>query len=178
MRTKLLTIFAALLFVAGCETAPDQAADAGGTGGATDSGAQTAPAGEVSGSELAAREEGPQAGTWEYVVANVGDRVFFGFDKSSLTSDAREVLAAQADFLKANPGVTVTIEGHADERGTREYNLALGERRANSAKNYLVALGVAEGRIRTTSYGKERPAVLGHNEFAWSQNRRAVTAPN
>lgn len=178
MRTKLLTIFAALMFVAACETAPDETAGAGGTGGVTDSSTKAAGTGDVSGAELGAREEGPQPGSWEYVVSNVGDRVFFGFDKSSLTPEARKVLAEQADFLKANPNVTVTIEGHADERGTREYNLALGERRANSVKNYLVALGVDESRIRTISYGKERPAVLGHNEFAWSQNRRAVTVPN
>jgi len=110
----------------------------------------------------------------EDLVINVGDRVFFDFDKSDLRPDAIDTLNRQSDWLSANGAITVAIEGHCDERGTREYNLALGERRAAAAKQYLESMGVSGGRIDTVSYGKERPAVLGSNEAAWAQNRRAV----
>ncbi len=106
---------------------------------------------------------------------SVGDRVFFALDSSVLTGDAQATLDRQAAWLQANTSVNVVVEGHADERGTREYNLALGERRATAAKNYLVSAGISAGRISTVSYGKERPAVVGSDESAWSQNRRAVT---
>ncbi len=108
-------------------------------------------------------------------VNNVGDRVFFAYDSSALTSEGQATLERQAAWLTQNSGVNVTLEGHCDERGTREYNLALGERRANSAKNFLVSLGIPEMRITTVSYGKERPAVVGSNEASWAQNSRAVT---
>jgi peptidoglycan-associated lipoprotein len=107
--------------------------------------------------------------------AKAKDRVFFAFDQSTLSRNAIATLNAQVALLKANPRVRVVIEGHADERGTREYNLALGERRANSVKNFLVSKGVSSSRIKIVSYGKERPHVLGNDEAAWSQNRRAVT---
>ena len=103
------------------------------------------------------------------------DRVFFDTDSYSLDAQSRATLDAQAAWLGRNAGVRVTIEGHADERGTREYNLALGDRRANSARDYLQSRGVAAARMQTISWGKERPAVDGHDESAWSQNRRAVT---
>ncbi len=106
---------------------------------------------------------------------NVSDRVFFAFDSSVLTSESQATLDRQSQWLKQYPSVNVVIEGHADERGTREYNLALGERRADAARSYLVSTGVAASRVSTISYGKERPAVMGHDESAWSQNRRAVT---
>ena len=105
----------------------------------------------------------------------VGDRVFFDYDKSTLRTDGRATLEKQAAWLKQYPTVSVTVEGHCDERGTREYNLALGERRANAAKDYLVALGIPANRIRTISYGKERPVAMGSNEQAYGQNRRGVT---
>ena len=111
----------------------------------------------------------------EAFVQNAKDRVFFGFDKSNLSAEAVRVLKVQAEYLKANPEKQIVIEGHADDRGTREYNLALGERRAVAVKNYLISRGVDADRIRVISYGKERPAVVGANEAAWSQNRRAVT---
>ncbi|MBO4519957.1 MAG: peptidoglycan-associated lipoprotein Pal [Alphaproteobacteria bacterium] len=111
----------------------------------------------------------------EAFVQNAKDRVFFGFDKSNLSAEAVKVLKVQAEYLKANPEKQIVVEGHADDRGTREYNLALGERRAVAVKNYLISRGVAADRIRVISYGKERPAVVGANEAAWSQNRRAVT---
>ncbi|MGD8326033.1 MAG: peptidoglycan-associated lipoprotein Pal [Sphingomonadales bacterium] len=117
----------------------------------------------------------PAAGSIESLIAEVGtDRVFFAFDSSELTAESRETLRKGADWLRANDAVSLTIEGHCDERGTREYNLALGERRANAVRNYLIALGVSGSRLNTISYGKERPAVLGSTESAWAKNRRAV----
>ncbi len=107
-------------------------------------------------------------------VKNTGDRVFFDFDKYNLKPEARDQLAKWVAFLKKYPNDQLVVEGHCDERGTREYNLALGERRANSVKDFLVAQGIPAARLKTISYGKERPAVLGSNEAAWAQNRRAV----
>ena len=103
------------------------------------------------------------------------DRVLFDFDSYSLDAEARAILDAQAEWLGRNSSVNVTIEGHADERGTREYNLALGDRRANAARDYLQSRGVDASRMQTISWGKERPAAEGSNEAAWAQNRRAVT---
>jgi peptidoglycan-associated lipoprotein len=168
MRTKLLSLFAASLLLAACETAPQTTAAAGG-GGAASAPAATAPA---------QTRTGPIPGSQQDLVVNVGDRVFFDLDKSDLKPEARRTLERQAAWLKQYGNVAVTLEGHADERGTREYNLALGERRANSARDYLVSLGIASSRVRTVSYGKERPAVLGSNEAAYSQNRRAVAVVN
>ncbi|MEE8547110.1 MAG: peptidoglycan-associated lipoprotein Pal, partial [bacterium] len=108
----------------------------------------------------------------QMAVVELGD-VYFAFDMYSLSAEARATLADNADILLANPGTMITIEGHCDERGTEEYNLGLGERRAASAKNYLVSLGVSASRIKTISYGEERPFQWGHNEDAWSQNRLA-----
>jgi peptidoglycan-associated lipoprotein len=117
-------------------------------------------------------------GTQEDFEINVGDRVFFAFDSSTLDDDARLTLDRQAAWLQQFPNITVTIEGHTDERGTREYNLALGERRATAARNYLVALGVDPSRMLTISYGEERPVDPGTDETAYRQNRRAVTVIN
>ncbi|QDL92071.1 peptidoglycan-associated lipoprotein Pal [Paroceanicella profunda] len=111
----------------------------------------------------------------QYFNTVVGDRVLFATDSSSVDSYAQETLTRQAEWLNQNPSVTATIEGHADERGTREYNLALGARRANAAYNFLVSRGVSASRLRTVSYGKERPEATCSNESCWSQNRRAVT---
>jgi len=119
-----------------------------------------------------------RAGSQQDFINSVGlgnDRVFFDTDRFNIDSADQVTLQTQARWLARNPNSQITIEGHADERGTRDYNLALGERRANSAKNYLVSVGVSPQRIRTVSYGKERPAALGSNEQAWAQNRRAVT---
>ena len=113
--------------------------------------------------------------TVEYLASGVKDRVFFATNKSSLTSASRETLRKQATFLRKNKKLNVTIEGHADERGTREYNLALGERRANAAKDYLMTYGISSDRISVLSYGKERPVDSGSNPLAWSKNRRSVT---
>jgi len=107
---------------------------------------------------------------------NVGDRVYFDTDMSSIREDGRNTLAKQAEWLKRYTNYPITIEGKCDERGTREYNLALGERRANAARQYLVAQGVPASRIKTISYGKERPEVVGSDEGAWARNRVAITA--
>ena len=113
--------------------------------------------------------------TVEYLASGVPDRVFFATNKSSLTTASRATLRKQATYLRKNKNLNVTIEGHADERGTREYNLALGERRANAAKDYLMTYGISSDRISVLSYGKERPVDSGSNPLAWSKNRRSVT---
>ncbi len=119
---------------------------------------------------------GPAAGSQADFIANISsDRIFFDTDKSDVDSEDQATLASQAEWLKRYPDVRITIEGHADERGTRDYNIALGARRANSAKNALAALGVDAARISTVSYGKERPEALGSTEADWARNRRAVT---
>ena len=113
--------------------------------------------------------------TVEYLADGVPDRVFFATNESVLTTASRETLRKQASWLRKNPDVTIVLEGHADERGTREYNLALGERRANSAKDYLMTYGISSSRISVISYGKERAVDSGSNPLSWSKNRRAVT---
>ena len=113
--------------------------------------------------------------TVEYLASGVADRVFFATNESVLTTASRETLRKQAAWLRKNPDVTVVLEGHADERGTREYNLALGERRANAAKDYLMTYGISSSRISVISYGKERPVDSGSNPLSWSKNRRSVT---
>ena len=126
-------------------------------------------AGDLSGDVYTGKE------TIEYLASGVPDRVFFATNKSSLTTAARDTLRKQATWLRKNKDITVTVEGHADERGTREYNLALGERRANAAKDYLMTYGISGKRISVISYGKEKPVNPASNPLAWSQNRRSVT---
>ena len=113
--------------------------------------------------------------TVEYLASGVPDRVFFATNESVLTTASRETLRKQAAWLRKNSNINVVLEGHADERGTREYNLALGERRANAAKDYLMTYGISSNRISVLSYGKERPVDSGSNPLAWSKNRRSVT---
>ena len=113
--------------------------------------------------------------TVEYLASGVPDRVFFATNETVLTTASRETLRKQAAWLRKNSKVTIVLEGHADERGTREYNLALGERRANSAKDYLMTYGISSDRISVLSYGKERPVDSGSNPLAWSKNRRSVS---
>jgi len=113
--------------------------------------------------------------TVEYLASGVPDRVFFATNESILTTRSRDTLRKQATWLRQNSGISVVLEGHADERGTREYNLALGERRANAAKDYLMTYGVSASRISVISYGKERPVDSGSNPLSWSKNRRSVT---
>jgi len=123
-----------------------------------------------------AATSGPVPGSQEDLVSNVGDRVFFDFDRSSLREDARSTLDRQAGWLAKYPQVNVQVAGNCDDRGTTEYNLALGQRRANTSRDYLVARGVTGARISTISYGKDRPTALGDNEQAWAQNRNAITS--
>ena len=169
MRFKILGLIAAAALVAACETAPEEKAAVSGAGAAT---APTTATPSVSPPPM---PSGPAPGSKGDFESNVGDRVFFAFDKYNLKADARGTLEKQAAWLNKWQAATITVEGHCDERGTREYNLALGERRANSVRDYLVALGINPNRIRTISYGKERPVALGSNEAAWAQNRRGVT---
>lgn len=171
---KFLSMIAALTLVAACETAPVDSGDSSGSGATSQTSASSSSNGTVSSNS----GTNVQPGSQEDLVLNVGDRVFFGFDQYNLTAEARATVERQAGWLKANPSVTVSVEGHADERGTREYNLALGDRRATAVKNYLVTLGVSASRVEGVSYGKERPVALGHNDDAWSQNRRGVMVVN
>ncbi len=165
MFARYFVIFSALLLVSACAS---NTGSQGGVETSIDDGVTVSQDDFYS-------DLGPTPGTQADLVVNVGDRVFFETDSSDLSVAARTTLENQATWLGQYPSLNVNIEGHADERGTREYNLALGERRANAVKNYLIALGVSPSRIGTISYGKERPAVPGANEMAWSQNRRSVT---
>ena len=113
--------------------------------------------------------------TVKYLASGVADRVFFATNESVLTTASRDTLRKQEEWLRKNSKINVVLEGHADERGTREYNLALGERRANAAKDYLMTYGISANRISVISYGKERPVDSGSNPLAWSKNRRSVT---
>jgi peptidoglycan-associated lipoprotein len=162
MRLKIVMAVSAALLLAACASKPAETGT--GTTGGTTSGSSTTST--VPGA--------PAPGSQEDFVQNVGDRVFFGFDRYDLTQEAQTQLQKQANWLKTYPQFRFVIEGHCDDRGTREYNLALGERRATAVKNYLVALGIDAARMQTISYGKERPAVLGDNEQAWAANRRGV----
>lgn len=123
-----------------------------------------------------ATTSGPVPGSEEDLVANVGDRVFFAFNASNLAPDAQATLDKQAGWLGKYQQVNVQVAGNCDDRGTEEYNLALGQRRANSSRDYLVARGVAAARISTISYGKDRPTAMGDNEQAWAQNRNTITS--
>jgi len=150
----------AVLVLAGCETKPVT---------------QPPPAAEPQQQAAPVQSSNIVPGSEEDLRVNVGDTVHFDYDKYDILDADRGVLQRQADWLKKYPSVRVTVEGHCDERGTREYNLALGARRANAVKEYLVSLGVSAGRLETISYGKERPICTESNEGCWAQNRRAVT---
>ena len=168
MRYKIFGLIAAVALVSACESAPSGGASMSGSGGM---GKDAKPVESFT----TPLNSGIMAGSQEDLVVNVGDRVFFDFDKFHVDREDRATLDKQAAWLKANPSVSITVEGHADERGTREYNLALGERRANSVKDYLISLGVNPARVKTISYGKERPVAVGSTNAAWAQNRRGVT---
>ncbi len=180
MYYKILLTFFLIAFISACSSTPKDTADSSGSGSsgdfntATTSEEETKAAVDTTTSDFT----GVISGTPEDFIVSVGDRVFFGYDSAELDSDAKELLQAQAAWLKQYSKTSITIEGHCDERGTREYNLALGERRAQAVKNYLNGLGVDISSMSTISYGKERPAVVGSNDDAWSQNRRSVTKVN
>lgn len=166
MRLKVIALLAAVSLVAACSSDQDQAATTENTGTQTQAAAPPPPPPAPS---------GPVEGSIEQFVQVAGDRVFFAFDRSDLSAQAQSTLDAQAAWLAAFPAVTITIEGHADERGTDDYNLALSARRAAAARDYLIAKGIAAGRIETIAYGETRPIATGANEAAWAQNRVAIT---
>jgi peptidoglycan-associated lipoprotein len=156
MNIKVYAALAAVALLAGCSSPPAT------TGAATGAGTMAAGAGPAPGGE-------------EDFTARAGDRIFFEFNQSSVSEDARGTLDKQAGFLQQYPQDNVQVAGNCDDRGTEEYNLALGQRRANADRDYLVARGVAGSRINTISYGKDRPVALGDDEQAWQQNRNAIT---
>ena len=178
MFQRLLALFAVAFLFAACETASNVTGDSvsggssssatGSTSATTASESATAPSSTTSATQMSDAEK----------LAQVGNTVYFGFDSAELSGKAQTTLDRQAAFLNVNPALVVIVEGHADERGTREYNLALGDRRATAVRDYLLAKGLNSARIRTVSYGKERPAVSGSNEDSWEKNRRAATVLN
>ena len=198
MLHRLIALLAVAFFITACETASQTTADSSGDSSSSTaaSSASTSSSSGSSGSSSSGSSSGSSSSsdssgsasssggaitdkaTAEGALAAIGNTVYFAFDSSALSGDTEGTLMRQAAFLNANPALTVTIEGHCDERGTREYNLALGERRATAARDFLLAQGVDSARIRTISYGKERPAVAGSNDSAWAKNRRAATVIN
>ncbi len=169
IRFAAISLLLASVTLAGCAHKPKELPpQPGGSGMTTNSG----PAMPNGAGQSGAVVPGSQA---DFLASVISDMIHFDLDKYDIDSDSQGILRSQAQWLSRYPGKTITIEGHCDERGTREYNLALGERRANSAKNYLIGLGVDGGRITTISYGKERPIALGSDEASWAKNRRAVT---
>ncbi|MEK9850143.1 MAG: peptidoglycan-associated lipoprotein Pal [Candidatus Puniceispirillum sp.] len=174
MFQRLLTVFAVAFLFAACETAPKVTGDsASGSSSGSASSSSSASGGSASSASTAETQMSPAD-----KLAQVGNTVFFGFDSAELSAEAQGTLDRQAAFLNVNPTLVIVVEGHADERGTREYNLALGDRRAVAVRDYLLAKGLNSARVRTVSYGKERPAVVGSNEDAWAKNRRAATVLN
>lgn len=158
MKITTFAALAAVSLLAACASKPVDSGNGGGSGVATTSTGSIVP------------------GSQEDLVANVGDRVFYELNKSTLSDEAQATLNKQAAWLQKYPNVRVQVAGNADDRGTEEYNLALGERRANADRDFLVAKGVSTDRISTISYGKDRPTALGDNEQAWAQNRNAITS--
>ena len=172
MFQRFLAICAVAFLFTACETASNVAVDS--ASGSSSSSATAAGAGSSSSSSSTTATQMSAAEK----LAQVGNTVYFGYDSSELSGEAQATLDRQAAFLNVNPTMVVIIEGHADERGTREYNLALGDRRAVAVRDYLLAKGLNAARVRTVSYGKERPAVSGSNEKSWAKNRRAATVLN
>ena len=172
MIIKFLTGATLVFFLVACSTTPKDTAESSGSGSSSTSTGSEANSDSVTDSVTI------NPGSQEDLIVNVGDRVFFNYDSSDLDSDAQELLQDQVAWLKQYSDVSIIVEGHCDERGTREYNLALGEKRAQSVKNYIISLGISSDRVSTISYGKERPAVVGSNDGAWAQNRRSVTIVN
>ena len=191
MLQRLIALFAVAFFVAACETASQTSTDSAGdttasstssTASASGSSSTSSTASSSSGSASSgSSSSGSAAGNMTSpadTLATIGNTVYFSYDSAALDGNSKGSLFRQAAFLNANPTLTVTIEGHCDERGTREYNLALGERRAAAARDYLLAQGVDPARIKVISYGKERPVMAGSNEESWAKNRRAATVLN
>lgn len=161
---NFITIIAATFILAACATTPPETTSSGSSASSSSSTVSLVQDGVYVGDE-----------TIEMLAVDVPDRVFFSYDSYALTSAAQSTLSKQAKWLKANPSVTISVEGHADERGTREYNLALGDKRAFAVYSYLAQAGVDTNRMEYVSWGKERPDVIGSDETAYAQNRRGVT---
>ena len=176
MINRIFALFAIVAFLAACETAPKDAGDAAGSGasGSSDTSSSSSSSSSASGGSTSS-SSGSSTMTKDEELVSIGNKVYFDFDSSALSADAKSTLNAQAAFLRSNPSVRITVEGHADERSTREYNLALGDRRASAARDFLVAQGIDGARIKTISYGKERPEMVGSNDEAWAKNRRSVS---
>jgi len=198
MLQRLIALFAVAFFVAACETASQTSTDSAGDTTASSTSSTASASGSSSTSSTASSSSGSASSSSGSAssgssssgsvagnitsaadtLATIGNTVYFSYDSAALDGNSKGTLFRQAAFLNANPALTVTIEGHCDERGTREYNLALGERRAAAARDYLLAQGVDPARIKVISYGKERPAMAGSNEESWAKNRRAATVLN
>lgn len=188
MLIRILIVLSSILFLSACETPEHVTTGIPGIGrgqsygiygSGTGAGGHGGAGGGIRTEDSRYGESsGIGSGTQEDLVAYVGDRVFFGLDSSDINAEAQAILQRQATWLKSNPRISITVEGHCDERGTREYNLALGDRRATSVRKYLISLGIEPNRVSTISYGKERPAVLGSNDAAWAENRRGVSVVN
>lgn len=181
MRTNILSIaVVAAMALSACSSTQETADDSIVLSSPNDT-LQAGPLGDgdaAYGQSLDGVDSSLLPGSQAQLVAEIGDRVYFGYDSFALNEEASNLLSRQAQWLEQYPNTTITIEGHADERGTREYNLALGERRASAMKNFLVSLGVDSRRVSTISYGKEQPSVIGSNPSSWAQNRRGVTVVN
>lgn len=175
MRFSYVICALAGLALAACESSPEVNSSATSDGSSSGAASQAGTGGPVTSGVTSQPITAQAPGSAEDFVVNVGDRVLFGLNRFDLAPEARATVENQVIWLKRFPAVTITVEGHADERGTREYNLALGERRANSVRDYMIALGIDPNRVRTLSYGKERPVDPASNEEAWARNRRAVT---
>ena len=173
MLARYLMIFAVMFTVSACSSDDDAAMEEQATLGAEST---TGPVGDIYGDN--GQGQGAAPGTQADFVVNVGDRVFFESDQTDLTPQARATLDKQVQWLQQYTQYTFTIEGHADERGTREYNIGLGSRRAQTVREYLASRGVTAQRMRTISYGKERPVAVCNDISCWSQNRRSVTVLN
>jgi len=193
MIKRLLTICAATVLLAACETASTDSNEVVGSSSAASSGSDAAASASSNTSDSSTSASPDASGssgssgstsadsdmqTPDEMLAKVGSTVYFGYDQSILTAEGQATLDRQSAFLKANPTIRIVIEGHCDERGTREYNLALGDRRASAARDYLVAKGVNASRLTTISYGKERPAVGGSNDTSYALNRRSMSKIN
>ena len=176
MTNKLIAIYSFLiiLLLSACETASQKVVGGSATSNANGSSASSSKVSAANKSSLFGKAKETAA---DKLIA-VGDRVLFGYDSAKLDESSKILIDAQSRFLRVNNDLNFVIEGHADERGTREYNLALGEQRATAVRDYLVIQGIDPERIKVISYGKEKPAVVGSNSMAWSKNRRAVTVIN
>jgi peptidoglycan-associated lipoprotein len=175
---KAACLAATILLVAACETPVDETAKASGSGGAKQETTMAKKDGMKKADMKSEMTQKVMPGSQEDLVLNVGSQIQYDYDQATLRSDSRQVVERWADWLRQYPAVTVTIEGHCDERGTREYNLGLGERRADAARKYLIALGINADRVGTISYGKERPVCVSSNDGCYAQNRRGMLLVN